>query len=174
MSEAIAAWIQFEERTCRAWNRLSAIRVFRALFGAASRLGNGVFWYVLMGVLSVVDGAVGRETAIRMAAVGLTCTLVYKGVKLSIRRPRPLVVLSGLRTDVAPLDQFSFPSGHTMHACAFTVVACASYPLMAWALVPFTVIVALSRVVLGLHYASDVAAGALLGSALAYASLGIA
>lgn len=53
---------------------------------------------------------------------------------------------------MAPLDEFSFPSGHTLHAVAFSLVAMAHYPVLAWALVPFTASVAVSRVVLGLHY----------------------
>jgi membrane-associated phospholipid phosphatase len=59
---------------------------------------------------------------------------------------------------VAPLDEFSFPSGHTLHAVSFTIVALAYYPWLAPLLVPFTAGVALSRVVLGLHYPSDVLA----------------
>jgi undecaprenyl-diphosphatase len=72
---------------------------------------------------------------------------------------------------VAPLDEFSFPSGHTLHAVAFSLVAMAHYPVLAWALVPFTASVAVSRVVLGLHYPSDVLAATAIGSALAALSL---
>ena len=67
----------------------------------------------------------------------------------------------------APLDQFSFPSGHTLHAVAFSIVACAHYPALAIILLPFTLLVAASRMVLGLHYPSDVLAGALLGGLIA-------
>jgi undecaprenyl-diphosphatase len=71
---------------------------------------------------------------------------------------------------VAPLDEYSFPSGHTMHAVAFTLLAVVAFPGLAWVLVPFTVLVALSRLVLALHYPSDVLAGAVLGGALASAA----
>ena len=67
---------------------------------------------------------------------------------------------------VPPLDEFSFPSGHTLHAISFTMVALAYYPALVVLLVPFTVLVALSRVVLGLHYPSDVLAACLIGGAL--------
>ena len=65
----------------------------------------------------------------------------------------------------------SFPSGHTLHAVSFTVVALAYYPWLAPLLLPFTVGVALSRVVLGLHYPSDVLAATAIGSLLAAVSL---
>jgi undecaprenyl-diphosphatase len=71
----------------------------------------------------------------------------------------------------APLDEFSFPSGHTLHAVAFTLVALAHYPALAPLLLPFTACVATSRVVLGLHYPSDVLAATAIGIGLAALAL---
>ena len=79
-----------------------------------------------------------------------------------------------IRAWIAPLDEFSFPSGHTLHAVAFSIVAVAHYPLLAVVLLPFTACVALSRVVLGLHYPSDVLAAIGIGSTLAATSLWMA
>ena len=68
------------------------------------------------------------------------------------------------------MDLYSFPSGHTLHAVAFTLVALTYYPHLAWLLIPFASLVAMSRVILGLHYPSDVFAGALIGALLAWGS----
>jgi undecaprenyl-diphosphatase len=68
---------------------------------------------------------------------------------------------------VPPLDQHSFPSGHTLHAVAFSTIAVTEFHTLAWLLVPFTFLVALSRVILGLHYPSDVLAGAIIGALVA-------
>lgn len=54
---------------------------------------------------------------------------------------------------------------------SFSVVASHYYPQLAWVLVPFTLLVASSRVFLGLRYPSDVAAAAAIGLALAYAGI---
>ncbi|MES2546747.1 MAG: phosphatase PAP2 family protein, partial [Pseudomonadota bacterium] len=70
-----------------------------------------------------------------------------------------------------PLDHFSFPSGHTLHAVAFSVVAMQYYPELSIVLVPFTIMVAMSRVILGLHYPSDVLAGATIGYCIAQSYL---
>ena len=72
---------------------------------------------------------------------------------------------------IAPLDEFSFPSGHTLHAVSFSLIALAYFPVLMPILLPFTLLVALSRVVLGLHYPSDVIAATLIGCALGGASL---
>jgi undecaprenyl-diphosphatase len=65
------------------------------------------------------------------------------------------------------LDRFSFPSGHTLHAVSFTLIICTALPVLALILVPLALLIALSRVVLGLHYPSDVLAGGVLGAVIA-------
>ncbi|MFT3762180.1 MAG: phosphatase PAP2 family protein [Pseudoxanthomonas sp.] len=146
----------------------------RRFFAAVSRLGDGVFWYALMGVLVVLDGLDGLAASAHMAATGVVALAMYKGLKRWTRRPRPYAADGRIRAWVAPLDEFSFPSGHTLHAVSFTLVALAYYPMLALLLVPFSACVAASRVVLGLHYPSDVLAATAIGSALAALSIWIA
>ena len=74
----------------------------------------------------------------------------------------------------APLDRYSFPSGHTLHAVSFAWQACAHFPELSWVLLPLTALIAGSRVVLGLHYPTDVLAGAIIGAALAELGLAFA
>ena len=105
-----------------------------------------------------------------MAVVGAVGLALYKVLKRTLVRERPFVGLVGIECAMPPLDRYSFPSGHTLHAVAFTVIAVGHVPWLAVLLVPFALLVAASRVVLGLHYPSDVAVGALLGAALASVS----
>ena len=142
-----------ESGWCLRANRLGEPDGSRAYFAAISRLGDGVFWYALM------------------AATGLIALTLYRLLKRWTRRPRPFASDARIRAWVAPLDEFSFPSGHTLHAVAFSVVALAHYPVLAWLLIPFSASVAVSRVVLGLHYPSDVLAATGIGVALASLSL---
>ncbi len=160
-----------ETRLCRRANLYARRRSVRALFAAISRLGDGVFWYLLMGLLVLADGMAGWVASVHMAATGVAALLLYKGLKRWTRRPRPYKADLRIRAWVAPLDEFSFPSGHTLHAVSFTIVALAYYPWLAPVLVPFTLGVAASRVVLGLHYPSDVLAATGIAALLAAASL---
>jgi len=169
-----AAGVRFGEREqdwCLRANRLGARRVIRCYFKAVSRLGDGAFWYALMAAMTFADGWNGLEAAGHMAVVGGVSALIYRRLKRWTRRPRPFVDDRRIQAWVAPLDEFSFPSGHTLHAVGFSIVACAYYPQLAWLLVPFSLSVALSRIVLGMHYPSDVVAAAGIGAVLGGATL---
>lgn len=156
---------------CLRFNRASHRRGLERLFAVVSRLGDGVFWYTLMLVLLIAQGQAALPAVARMLAAGAAALALYKWLKSRTTRPRPCARHDHIRAAVAPLDEYSFPSGHTLHAVSFSIVAVYYYPALAWLVAPFTVLVALSRMVLGLHYPSDVLAGALLGTGLALLAL---
>ncbi|MGE5525822.1 MAG: phosphatase PAP2 family protein [Rhodospirillaceae bacterium] len=166
--ERVAHW---DAALCVRCNRMSRRAVTRTVFRAASRLGDGVFWYALMVALLVVYGMQALHAVAHMMLVGLCCTALYKWLKRRTLRPRPYEVHPDIVVFAEPLDRFSFPSGHTLHAVAFSCVALAYYPALAPLLLPFTLLVALSRPILGLHYPSDVLAGAAIGALIAGVSL---
>ena len=166
--QRIQTW---DEAWCLRFNRASISPAVRQTFRLISRLGDGVFWYFLMLWLLVEYQAAALLPVFHMAAAGLVCTVLYKWLKRKTHRPRPYNKNQGISCGIAPLDQFSFPSGHTLHAVAFSVVALAYYPALAWLLLPFTALVAVSRLVLGLHYPSDVLAGIVIGATISGLSL---
>mgnify|MGYP001827686416 CR=1 FL=1 len=133
-------------------------------FALVSRLGDGPLWYALILALPLAYGAAALPVSLAMGLAALAGLACYKLLKVGTSRPRPYAVSPRIRLGTAPLDQFSFPSGHTLHAVAFSLMASSQYPELVWVLVPFTLLVAASRVVLGLHYPSDVLAGAALGA----------
>ncbi len=67
-----------EARLCRRANHYCRRRRVRRLFSVISRLGDGVFWYVLMGALVLLDGFDGLRASVHMAATGLAALLLYK------------------------------------------------------------------------------------------------
>ncbi len=159
---------------CLFFNRQSRRLSIRNLFRAASRLGDGIFWYVLMSALLLRYQAEAVPAVIHMALAGGTGTVLYKLIKSKTLRPRPFNVSPDIICSSKALDQFSFPSGHTLHATVFSIVAVYYFPVLIWLVLPFSLMVALSRPILGLHYPSDVLAGALIGAGLAGASIFLA
>jgi undecaprenyl-diphosphatase len=168
---SLAPRLALDRRVCIAANRWGARRAVGMFFGVVSRLGDGIFWYALMAVLALLGGERGAIAAAHMALTGLTALLLYRLLKRWTRRPRPYHSCPGVIAHVPPLDEFSFPSGHTLQAVSFSIVAIAWYPPLAPLLIGFTLLVAASRVILGLHYPSDVLAAVLIGSGLGSASL---
>lgn len=168
--ERLRLW---DSALCVRFNGAVRIAPVRRVFRIVSRLGDGVFWYSLMLALLATSGVAALGPVGRMAGTGVLCTLIYKWLKSKTSRPRPFAVENAVRAGADPLDPFSFPSGHTLHAVAFSIVAVAFYPILAWLLIPFTLLVAISRVVLGLHYPSDVLAGAALGALIALGALAL-
>jgi len=159
---------------CVRLNRLSRSTAIRSLFRAVSRLGDGLIWYSLMVLLPVIGGVEGLRISLHMGLTALAGVAVYTFAKRISGRERPYIGCAGQVTcAMPPLDRYSFPSGHTLHAVCFTLVLCSYVPQLGRVLLPFTVLVALSRMVLGLHYPSDVLAGVLIGGVLALASFDV-
>jgi len=111
--------------------------------------------------------------SVRMIGVGLVNLLVYKIIKRWIARPRPYRTCPGIRACARSLDEFSFPSGHTLHSVAFSLILTVYYPVLGLFVWPLTILIAVSRVILGLHYPSDVIVGALIGGATAAISFNL-
>jgi undecaprenyl-diphosphatase len=165
---------RWDERACLRANRIVRHRSALGLLRAASWLGDGIFWYALMLAMLLARPLEAVPAVLHMMLVGVTGALAYRALKRGTSRARPYETHHYIEVGAAPLDRFSFPSGHALHAVAFTIVALNYYPALAPLLVPMALAIAASRVALGLHYPSDVLAGAGLGAVIAWLSLQLA
>jgi undecaprenyl-diphosphatase len=161
----------FEIRLCQQMNRMGFNRNVRMFFKTISRLGDGVFWYSLGLLLPLLFGIEGMAALGHLLVCGLVCVTIYSQLKNRLVRQRPFISFSAIQAHTAPLDLYSFPSGHTMNAVNFAVLFCYFFPILFWLVVPFAVLIGLSRVILGMHYPTDVLVGAVLGTLLAWVSL---
>lgn len=173
---SLARWVRFEQlsgewRLCLACNRWAGRRVILPFFRSISRIGDGAIWYGLMIGIAILGGARGWQAALHMAATAIVAALLYRTLKHWTRRPRPFRTHRGIIAHIPPLDEFSFPSGHTLHAVTFSLIAIEWYPALALLLLPLTALIGLSRVLLGLHYPSDVLVATAIGFLLAEISI---
>jgi undecaprenyl-diphosphatase len=168
-----------DHRVMRRMNRWRAPRWIRLWMLLATRMGDGWLWYGL-GAMLLIYGGPQRFSAVGAAgAAAIAGILVFKTLKKLSQRPRPCQIEPHCWSRVLPPDQFSFPSGHTMSAFSIALVVSYFYPSLEGTLFFLALSIAVSRIVLGMHFLSDVLAGAVLGvmlgcaSITAFASLGL-
>ena len=159
---------------CLKINSLSRNSTIKAFFSAVSRLGDYPAW-VLFGLATLyfIDSSI----LVFVAQAGATALLgvgIYKLLKHRLVRERPFVTHGEIVCGTAPLDRYSFPSGHTLHAVSFTMLYASHVPEMLVVMLPFAGLIAASRVILGLHYPSDVVVGGGIGAAIASVVIAVA
>jgi undecaprenyl-diphosphatase len=149
------------------WHAPRWIRVWML---CATRGGDGWLWYA-MGLIVLLFGGAGRFRAVGAAALAAgTGIALFLQLKKAAGRRRPCVFEPHCWSTLLPPDQFSFPSGHSITAFAVALSLSLAYPEMAVGLMFCAVSIAISRILLGMHFLSDVLAGASIGTALAFAA----
>lgn len=160
-----------DQRVMRRMNNWPAPRWIRFWMLAATRMGDGWLWYSLGAILLAFGGTRGYAAVGAAGSAAILGIFVFKALKHFSRRPRPCQLQPHCWATVLPPDQFSFPSGHTMTAFSIAIVVSYFYPTLEAPLYFLAFSIGLSRIVLGMHFLSDVLAGAVLGSALGVASI---
>jgi undecaprenyl-diphosphatase len=151
-------------------NKWPAPRWVRYLAIAATRAGDGWLWY-MVGFSVLLWGGPDRITAVASAgSAALVGIGVFKSLKKLSGRKRPCEIEPHCWATLLPPDQFSFPSGHTITAFAVAIGLGEFYPALLPALLVCALLIATSRILLGMHFLSDVVVGALVGMGLALTS----
>jgi len=149
-------------------NNWEAPRWVRLYVIGATRGGDGWLWYA-MGLAIAVLGGKTRFEAVGAAAVSsVLSVLLFVWLKRLTGRRRPCHIEPHCWATLLPPDQFSFPSGHTMMAFAVAIPLSLFYPTLSIGLLFCALSIAISRILLGMHFLSDVVAGALIGTGLGY------
>jgi undecaprenyl-diphosphatase len=136
----------------------------------ATRVGDGWLWYAL-GVVILLFGGPQRFLATGSGILAAGCgVLLFSKLKKATGRRRPYCFQPHCWATLLPPDQFSFPSGHTITAFAVAISVSHYYPEMLPGLLFCAISIAISRILLGMHFLSDVLAGAAIGFGLAFLS----
>jgi len=173
MTVGKAVWNQIQSndhRLMRRVHRWRAPRWFRILMIAATRGGDGWLWYGL-GLILLAYGGEHRFAAIGAAGFSAVAGIfLFRALKRTSRRKRPCEIEPHCWASILPPDKYSFPSGHSITAFAVAVAVSLFYPFLLPYLLTVAFLIAASRIILGMHFLSDVLAGSALGAALGYVS----
>ena len=173
MTVAKAVWNQIQSgdhRLMRRVHRWRPPRWFRILMILATRLGDGWLWYGL-GVILLFYGGQHRFAAIGAAgSAAVAGIFLFAALKRTSRRKRPYEVEPHCWSSILPPDKFSFPSGHSITAFAVALSVGLFYPDLQAVLLTVAFLIASSRIILGMHFLSDVLAGSAIGVVLGVTS----
>ena len=140
----------------------------RAWMIVASRLGDGWLWWGI-GFALLIFGGPHRFAAVGTTIISAALSLgLFLRIKKTINRRRPCEIAQCSWSTLLPPDRFSFPSGHTMTAFSVVVPLSLFYPSLEPGLLFCAISIALSRILLGLHFLSDVLVGGALGALIGY------
>jgi len=149
-------------------NRWRAPRWIRWWMLGATRAGDGWLWG-LVGIAVLLSQDAMRFRAVEAAACAVTLGIViFHKVKRVFCRLRPRDIEPHCWAHIVTKDKFSFPSGHSTTAFAVAVSVGCFYPEIRPALLVLAGNVAVSRVVVGMHFVSDVLVGSGMGALLGY------
>lgn len=151
-------------------HRWFAPRWVRLWMIAATRGGDGWLWYALGLALLILGGEQGRLAVLQSSLAAGSGVALFLWLKRATRRRRPCAIEPHCWATLLPPDHFSFPSGHTITAFAVAMPVIAHFPGSAPGVLFCAFSIAASRVLLGMHFLSDVLAGAALGSLLGWAA----
>jgi len=150
-------------------NRWEAPQWVRRSMMLASKAGDGWLWSAV-GVILFFFGGAARFDALTAGFEALgVAQVTFFVLKRLISRERPCTIEPHCWSELLPPDRFSFPSGHSITAFAIAFALGLYYPSILFGLLICAASVAASRVILGLHYLSDVVAGFVIGSAIGIA-----
>ena len=143
----------------RVAERPSLLRTTAAILAHS---GDSWFWWAGLALLWWLGNAFWRPWALTVLLSIIGLAVIVLAIKFTIRRRRPEGEWGGMYRRT---DPHSFPSGHAARTILIGVLAIGLGPgWLAIILCIWAPLVALARVAMGLHYLSDVVAGALLGA----------
>lgn len=159
-----------DHKLMRRVNRWHAPRWIRLWMICATRGGDGWLWYTMALAVALFGGPARFRALAAIALAAAAAIAVFLCLKRLTNRRRPCAFEPHCWASLLPPDRFSFPSGHTMTAFAIAGSLMNFYPSLGPGLYFCAASIGVSRILLGMHFASDVAAGVLLGALLGMTS----
>ncbi len=141
----------------------ASVKPVKVFFRYISKTADG-YLYLLAAICALAYNSPESRYYLWCLAAGFAVERpLYFFLKNTIKRDRPFIAIPNLTAMVAPGDRFSFPSGHTSAAFMFGIVTAAVIPEAFIVLMSYALLVGISRIIMGVHYPSDIIAGSCLG-----------
>lgn len=156
MDERVLVWIAQNVRC-------ALLDPFMKLY---TQLGNTGMLFIVLGLVLLLFRQTRKAGFSALCAMLIGLVVVNFTIKPLVARARPWLVIENFVNLVPERDPNSFPSGHTNAAFAFAIAVCLSAPKrwMKITAVCLAAVMGLSRLYVGVHFPSDVLAGAVVGS----------
>jgi len=156
--------LRWDEQTLQTISEHPRMRQMSTFFVSATYMGDGYLWGGLALALILFGRPIDRSYVILGVGTMIASIAIFRMFKMLFARPRPILIVSPLRSKF--LDTYSFPSGHatTSFALAWVISVCYPHILIQVAIYLAAITISLSRVYMREHYPLDVICGALLGT----------
>lgn len=154
----------FECRLFQQVNRHFDKKLLNLFFRTVTHLGGARFTIAATLLLLLWSPRETRLIAIASALALSASHIPVHFVKLLFPRKRPYLIMKETKVPANPLQDHSFPSGHTTAIFSVVMPYILFLPQLAFTLIPIGLCVGIFRIYLGLHYPSDVIAGGILGT----------
>jgi undecaprenyl-diphosphatase len=163
---------QFEVKLFRKINQVFNRRIVNKYFAFITHMGGAIFTIASVLLLLLITNGPTQMTTVASAIALTVSHVIVQLVKRFFPRKRPYMALDEIFVTEKPLKDPSFPSGHSTAIFSVLIPFILFSPIFSISifLLVLGLSVAISRIVLGLHYPSDVAVGILLGSSAGYFS----
>jgi undecaprenyl-diphosphatase len=164
VDQFIEALLRWDENMLESISDHPGLKSVSMMLVTATYMGDGYLWGGLALGLILFGSAVDRAYVLIGLGVLIASIAIFRMFKLLFARPRPILVVSPLRSKF--LDSYSFPSGHatTSFALAWVISACYPHPIVQVSVYLVAITISVSRIYMKEHYPLDVMCGALLGT----------